>query len=88
MLTERIGDGDTKSRIRISKDEAGTITLQVIQFNRAGLNAVAQVEYKKDGPSPSTYKVLDELFEAVEKDNSKRFYPTVRLDVPWPNDPE
>jgi len=88
MSPERIGDGDQKSRIRISIDEVGSITLQVIEFDSNGMKGLATVQFKKGSFSRETYKVLPQLIDAIEKDNRHGYFPSIAYDPAWPNDPE
>lgn len=88
MSPERIGDMEPKSRIRIAKDENGVITVQVVQFDGAGLKGFGVVQYIEKGNSPQTYEALSNLIEAIKKDNERGIFPPVAYDPGWPNDPE
>jgi len=92
MFTERIGDMDRKSRLRIYRDASGDIVVQVLQFGPQGLTGVAEVEFctspRGGGRSPETFEALLNLIEAMDKDNKRANLSPEVYDPPWSSDPE
>lgn len=90
MQTERIGDMDSKNRLRIVTDAEGNVIVQILRFGPQGTVDSVEVEFhpiSRGGSSPDTFDALPELIEAMDKDNKRGNF-TVAYDPAWPNDPE